>query len=228
MTLTETIAELKSLISKDHYEKLSHFGINDSKAMGIRVPDIRKLAKKIGIDHNLALELWATKIHEARLLAGMIENPKTLSESQIDEWVYDFDSWDLCDISCDMIGKTPYVYKKIEEYSTKDEEFVKRTSFVLMCELAFYEKNTDNEQFYRYFEIIEQEAWDERNFVKKAVNWALRQIGKRNLLLRDKALETAERIKLQNSKSAQWIANDAIRELKDEKIIARIKKSKYN
>ena len=223
MTVNEVVEELKTLSTPEHYAKLSHFGINDSKALGIKVPLLRLLAKKIGKNHELALQLWATEIHEARILATMIEDPKLVAENQFDSWVRDFNSWDICDQSCGLLTKTPYAFSRIVTYSTANEEFVKRTAFVLMCALVIYDKKANDESFYHFLEIIEREAWDERNFVRKAVNWALRQIGKRNDVLRLKAIETAERILKQNTKSARWIATDALRELNDEKIISMVR-----
>lgn len=226
MEVSFLIEELKLLSTTDHLAKLAHFGIKDSKALGVKVPLIRKLAKTIGINHKLALELWATEIHEARLMASMIANAKEMTEIQFDAWVNDFDSWDICDQTADLLVKTPFVYSKIDEYSAHNEEFVKRTAFTLMCKLAFQDKKSENELFYHFFEIIEREAWDERNFVRKAVNWALRQIGKRNETLRIKAIYTAEQIYNQGTKSAKWIATDALRELNNPKVIIRVNRFK--
>ena len=223
-TVNEVLNELKSLSTPEHFAKLSHFGINDARAYGVKIPLLRQLAKKIGKHHELALELWNTEIHEARLLASMIEDSKLLIEKQFDAWVSDFDSWDMCDQCCSLLGDTQYALKKIDEYSLCSEEFVKRTAFVLICQQAVHHKEVDNEQFYYFLNIIEREAWDDRNFVRKAVNWALRQIGKRNELLRLKAIETAERILKQNSRASRWIATDALRELKIEKVIDYIAK----
>jgi len=218
------LSELKLLATPEHFSKLSHFGINDANALGIKIPLLRTFAKKIGKNHNLAIELWSTQIHEARILASMIESPNVITENQFDTWVSDFNSWDICDQCCSVFGSTRFALQKIEEYSTSNEEFVKRTAFVLMCNEAVHHKQVGNEQFYRYLEIIEREAWDNRNFVRKAVNWALRQIGKRNEVLRLKAIETAVLIQNQDSKSARWIATDALRELKCDKVIERSKK----
>ena len=223
MTANEVLIELKTLSTPDHFAKLAHFGINDTKAYGVKIPLIRQLAKVIGKNHVLALELWKTGVHEARLLATMIEKKEMITELQFDAWVTEFDSWDICDQSCSLLGQTEFSLKKINEYSTRTEEFVKRTAFVLMCEQALHHKKVENEQFYHFLEIIEQEAWDERNFVRKAVNWALRQIGKRNETLRIRAIETGERIMGQESKSARWIATDALRELNSKAVIQRIK-----
>ncbi len=224
MTVNEIVIELKALSTPEHYAKLSYFGIKDDKAFGVKIPLVRELAKKIGKNHELALNLWKTEIHEARLLGTMIDDPKLVTENQFDSWVRDFNSWDMCDQCCSLLGKTPFALDKINEYSTSKDEFVKRTAFVLICEQAVHHKDVDNEQFYQFLELIEREAWDERNFVRKAVNWALRQIGKRNETLRLKAIETGERILQQNSKSARWIATDALRELNDAKIIERLNK----
>jgi 3-methyladenine DNA glycosylase AlkD len=224
--LEDIIGELRVLSTPEHYAKLSHFGIKDDKAFGVKVPLIRQLAKKIGKNHELALKLWATEIHEARLLTTMIADPKLITENQFDSWVGDFNYWDICDQCCNLLVRTPFVFQKIEEYSNRSEEFVKRASFVLMCEVALHLKKVEDKEFYPFFELIKREAVDERNFVRKAVNWALRQIGKRNESLRLKAIETGEQILLQDSKSARWIASDALRELKNEKIIANISRRK--
>jgi len=222
MTVNEILIELKSLSTPDHFAKLAHFGINNKKALGIKTPLLRKLAKKIGRNHFLALDLWQTDILEARMLASMIEDSDSINENQFDNWVNDFDSWAICDQCCSILGQTKFSLQKINDYSTRSEEYVKRTAFVLMCEQAVHHKNVDNEQFYQFLEIIEREAWDDRNFVRKAVNWALRQIGKRNEILRLKAIETGERILLQKSKSACWIAKDALRELNSPEVMKRI------
>lgn len=222
MDISEIIADLRQLATSEHYAKLKHFGIEDKNALGVKIPDLRKYAKGLGNNHELALELWETGIHEVMIMASYIADPKQLTEAQAERWIRSFDSWDVCDQVCDVIGKTDFARKLIENYSTENEEFVKRTAFVLMCSLAVHDKKAPDELFINYLNIIEREAWDERNFVRKAVNWALRQIGKRNPVLRESAIETGERIKAQGTKSAKWIAGDALRELHDGKIIARI------
>jgi 3-methyladenine DNA glycosylase AlkD len=224
--LNNIIDELKLLSTPEHFSKLAHFGIIDDKALGVKVPLIRQLAKKIGKNHELALELWKTEIHEARLLATMIDNPKQINKEQFDSWVGDFNSWDICDQCCGLLIKTSFARQKIDSYADSNSEFIKRTSFVLMCALAVHDKKANDDFFYPFFDLIEREAWDERNFVRKAVNWALRQIGKRNDNLRVKAIETAERILKQDSKSARWIATDALRELNNEKIKSMVNNKK--
>jgi 3-methyladenine DNA glycosylase AlkD len=226
MTINEVISEIKLLATHDHYSKLSHFGIKDDKALGVKIPLLRQLAKKIGKDHYLALELWDTDIHEARLLATMIDNPELVTAKQFDSWVGDFDSWDICDQCCGLFAKTPFALDKIKQYSASNEEFVKRTAFVLICALVFCNKKADDGFFMSFFELIEREAWDDRNFVRKAVNWALRQIGKRNEELRLKAIESGERILAQGTRSARWIASDALRELRSDKTINYVNREK--
>ena len=214
MTVNEILNELKSLGTEDHLRKMKGFGIDADEAYGVKVPLIRGLAKLIGKNHELAMELRKSPVHEARLMASMIADHKLLTESDFDDWVSEFRSWDICDGTCSLLGKTPFARKKIDEYADNQSEFVKRTAFVLMCHFAVHEKKLPDDFFYPFFEIIENQAWDNRNFVKKAVNWALRQIGKRNANLREIAIETAERIKLQDTPSARWIASDALRELR--------------
>lgn len=226
MTVEEILNELKSLSTPEHFEKLSYFGIKDEKAFGVKIPLVRQLAKKIGKNHELAQLLWKTEVHEARILATFIDNPKQVTENQFESWVGDFNSWDVCDQCCSLLIKTPFALSKIEIYASAKEEFVKRTAFVLMCALVINDKKANDDMFYPFFGLIEREAWDERNFVRKAVNWALRQIGKRNEALRIKAIECGERILAQDSKSAKWIANDALRELRSEKIIDYVSKRK--
>ena len=226
MKVNEILVELENLATSDHYHKLSHFGIPTNKALGVRVPDIRNLAKKIGNNQNLGFELWKTDVHEARLLATMIMDGRLLTENEFDSLVNDFDAWNICDCSCYMLRNAIFARGKVDEYAENQREFVKRAAFVLMCQFAVHDKKQPDDFFYLLLKIIEREAWDQRNFVRKAVNWALRQIGKRNENLRCEAIETAERILKQNTKSARWIATDALRELYDEKTISRIQKKR--
>jgi len=207
---------LQEMASPAYREGMLRFGIANHKALGVKIPQLRKLAKEIKKNHQLAQQLWATDIHEARILATMIDDPKQVTEGQIDKWVLDFETWDVCDQACgNLFDRTPFALQKALEFSARDEEFVKRTGFVLMAALAVHDKKADDMVFIQFFPIIEREAWDERNFVKKAVNWALRQIGKRNRTLKPLAIATAERILQQTSRSAKWIAADALRELRN-------------
>ena len=227
MNTTEIIALLKAEAEPDFILKMQHFGVDTSNALGVRVPNIRKIAKQIGKNHPLAIELWKTNIHEARFVASMIADYRLFTEALFDTWVVDFNSWDMCDQACfNVLDKVPFAMNKIPVYATDEREFVKRTAFTLIAGMAIHNKKEDDAFFLPFLPIIEQQAYDERNFVKKAVNWALRQIGKRSEVLRLRALETAYRIEQQPSKAAKWIAKDAIRELTDEKIINNVNRKK--
>lgn len=214
MDVTEIIDLLKEQADAKYHAGMLRFGINNETALGVKIPEVRKLAKIIGKDHTLALQLWDTRVHEARILASLLADPKQVTPQLIDSWAKDFTTWDVCDQVCgNLFDRTPYAIEKALAYSKHKEEFIKRAGFVLMAELAIHDKKSGNEKFTPFFPVIEREAWDNRNFVKKAVNWALRQIGKRNQTLRPLAIQCAERISLQDSKSAKWIASDALREL---------------
>ncbi|MCU7496052.1 MAG: DNA alkylation repair protein [Ignavibacteria bacterium] len=224
MTKDEVIEYIKSNYNEENVRGMARFGISPVNTFGVSMPMLRSLAKVIGKDHRLALELWETGIHEARILAALTDDPRLVTPPQMEKWVCDFESWDVCDQTCsNLFDKTPFAYRKAHEWSLRPEEFVKRAGFVLMAALAVHNKKADDEMFLEFLSVIEREACDERNFVKKAVNWALRQIGKRKLGLMAPAKKTAERILKLDSKSARWIARDALRELNDEKILARIK-----
>lgn len=220
MTSAEVVDLLRLVSDNKHLEKMKYFKSDTTNALGVRIPEIRKIAKLIKINHELAIELWDTKIHEARILAGMIADYKRVDELLFDKWVADFNSWDLCDQTCfNLLDKISFTNSKIQIYSYKSEEYIKRTAFTLIAGIAIHNKKVSNEEFIPYLNLIETHSNDERNFVKKAVNWALRQIGKRNEYLRILAIETALRIEQQDSKSAKWIAKDALRELKSEKVV---------
>jgi len=214
MEIKTAIAELKKNSDPKDREGMARFGINPKYALGVRIPVLRNLAKKIGKNHKLAQELWKTKIHEARILAGMIDNPKEVTEKQIEEWVKEFNSWDLCDQCCmNLFDKTSIVWRKAIEWPRRKEEFVRRAGFALMACLACHDKKAKDEDYLKLFPVIKKYSADERNFVRKAVNWALRQIGKRNKNLNKEAIKLAREIQKIDSKTAKWIANDAIREL---------------
>jgi len=214
VTCQETIAQLKKNSNQKDREGMARFGINPKYALGVRVPVLRALAKKIGKNHKLAKELWETKIHEARILASMIEEPKRVTPRQMEQWVKEFNSWDLCDQCCmNLFGKLPIAWKKAKEWPKRKEEFVRRAGFALMACLAVHDKKTKDEYFIKFFPLIKKYSIDDRNFVKKAVNWALRQIGKRNQNLNRPAIKLAKEIAKIDSKCDKWIAKDAIREL---------------
>jgi 3-methyladenine DNA glycosylase AlkD len=191
---------------------MARFGINADHAYGISIADLRPLAKTYKKQHALALELWAAGWHEARLLAALIDDPKQVTEAQMEAWAADFDSWDVVDQCCNkLFDKTPFAYDKALAWTSRPETFVKRAGFVLMATLGVHDKKAPDDIFAAFLPIIEREASDDRNFVKKAVNWALRQIGKRSLALNEAAIASANRIQKMDSKAARWIAADALR-----------------
>lgn len=195
-------------------EQMKHFGIATPKAFGVTAPIVRALAKKIGTDHTLALRLWKTGYHEERMLAVLIADRDRVTESLMDRWVNNFDSWAVCDICCgELFCYTPFAITKAHQWSYSKKEFVKRAGFVLFAELAVHDKELEDAPFVNFFPIIIRESEDERNFVRKAVNWSLRQIGKRNMRLHRKALAVAKKLSLQKNSTARWIGNDAIRDL---------------
>jgi 3-methyladenine DNA glycosylase AlkD len=226
MDTTYILEYLKEHENPENVKGMGRYGINTNKTFGVKIPVLRQLAKIIGKDQSLALELWETGYHEARLLAIFIADHKQIDEALMEKWVLDFDSWDICDQCCsNLFDRSPNSFQKAIEWAGREEEFGKRAGFVLMAALSVHQKKVDDNQFLPFFQYIEREAGDERNFVKKAVNWALRQIGKRSVFLNEKAIEVAERIKTQNSKSARWIATDALNELRSKKQQKRMVKA---
>ena len=225
MTLSNEILEkLKSKSRKDQLEGMARYGIKIDKRLGVSIPEIRKIAKDFGKNHETALDLWNTGFDDAKITAAMIDEPEKVTENQMDEWVKEIDSWDVCDQICmNLFDKTSYAWKKIIDWSKRDEEFVKRTAFSLLACLAWHDKNADDNKFIEYFPIIKRNSTDERNYVKKAVSWSLRHIGKRNLNLHKKALKLANEIKQIDSKTAKWIGSDAIKDLNSDATKRRLK-----
>lgn len=227
MTVEKIIKALRTFENPENVAGMKRFGITAKKAFGVSAPVLKSLAKEIKKQtenrHELALEIWKTEIHEARIIAYLIDDPRAVSAKQMDDWANDFDNWAICDGTCGhLFCKTEFAYKKAFEWSESEREFVKRAGLVLPAWLAVHDKKAADERIAEFLTLLEKHARDERNFIKKAVNWSLRQIGKRSLELNKLAIETAERIKLQNTKPARWIASDALRELKSEKILQRI------
>ena len=222
-TSEEILNRLRSLSNPSNVEGMARFGINPQGTLGISIYVLRKIAKECGKDHHLAGELWGSGVHEARILASMIDEPDLVDEQQLERWVKDFDSWDVCDQVCDLFGRLPIAPHKAMQWSERPEEFVKRAGFAIMAELAWHDKQAKDELFEAFFAPIVRESGDGRNFVRKAVNWALRNIGKRNARLNRLAIETAREIGKIDSKSARWIASDAIRELTSEKVRHRLR-----
>jgi 3-methyladenine DNA glycosylase AlkD len=219
----EVLEKLQSLRDPRAVAAMTGYGINADNAFGISIPRLRKLAKEIGKDHVLSEQLWSSGIHEARIVASMLADPQMVTEQELEQWVKDFDSWDVCDQCCNnLFCKTKFAYQKAMEWSLRREQFVKRAGFVLMACLAVHDKGADDIAFRQFFPIIRSQAADERNFVKKSVNWALRQIGKRNRTMNAEAIDVATDLKRIDSKSARWIARDALRELRSNKIQKRL------
>ncbi len=220
------LKELRSKADPTAVEGMKRFGISGGKIYGISVPELRSIAKSLGSDHQLAAELWRTGVHEARILASMVDDPKLLTAAQMEIWVQDFDSWDLCDHCCgNLFDKTKFAFEKAKEWSTRKAEFEKRAGFALIAELAVHDKSSTDPKFEEFLALIEKiGAEDDRNFVKKAVNWALRQIGKRNSRLNTKAIKVALRmLEKKESPAGSWIASDALRELRSEPVQKRLK-----
>ena len=224
MECEDILQRLKALANPEAVAGMARFGINPENTYGISIPVLRKMAREIGRDHALAQELWSSGVHEARILASMIDDPRLVSEEQMDRWAADFDSWDVCDQCCgNLFDKTEFAYRKAVEWAARDEEFVKRAGFALMAWLAFHDKRVPDEAFLAFLPVIKRESIDGRNFVKKAVNWALRHIGKRNAALNITAIQTAKEIQAAGSKPGRWIAADALRELTSDKVQERLR-----
>jgi 3-methyladenine DNA glycosylase AlkD len=211
MNCTEIITYLQSHANPANVAGMARFGISSEGTLGVTIPLLRGLARSHRHNHGLALELWQTGFHEARILESLVDDPKMVTEEQLEAWVVEIDSWDVCDQCCaNLFARTPYTWDMAAEWSGRPEEFVKRAAFVLMARLAVQEKKVSGEQFQPFFELIRCEAGDERNYVKKAVNWALREIGKRKDMPGARAL--AEELARMASRSARWIGKDALRE----------------
>ncbi len=225
MTYTEILRKMKSYYNPRNLAGMARFGINVKKAYGVPTPALRRMARDIGRNHALAERLWASGIHDAKSLAALVDNPTEVTEEQMERWARDFDSWDIVD-GCvnNLFRKTPFAYAKAKEWTSREEEYIKRAGYVMMACLAVHDKAAADSVFERFLRIIKRGATDERNFVKKAVNWALRQIGKRNLQLRERAIKAATEIQKLDSSAGRWIAADALRELTSAKTVDMIRK----
>lgn len=216
MTAAEAVAALREAGNPASIEGRARYGIRPkTEELGAGIPAIRAIARRALPSHQFALDLWATGIHEARILAAMVDVPADVTPSQMDAWAADCDSWDIVDgCTSSLFDKTPYAWIKVQEWAARDEEYVKRSAFSLIAALAVHDKQAIDERFLALLPLIRRHAGDDRNFVKKAVNWALRQIGKRNPVLREAAIATAEAILADGTRPGRWIANDALRELR--------------
>jgi len=202
---------------------MAKFGINPNSRLGVRVPELRKLAKDVSADHQLALNLWDTAVPEARILATMVADPERVTTDQMDIWVADLNSWDICDAACNnLFVFSPLSWGKVPVWAADDAEFVRRVGYVLIACLATHDKDAPDQAFLDTFPIIKAGASDPRNFVRKAVNWALRGIGKRNLALNKAAVAFSEELLTMDDTTTRWIARDALRELKSEKVQSRL------
>ena len=220
----DVLERLKEKARPDQLEGMARYGMAIQNRLGVSIPDLRKLAKELGKDHGLALELWKTGIAEARILAAMVDHSAQLTGEQMDDWARDFNSWDVCDQVCmNLFDKTPLAWEKVRDWSVRNKEFVKRAAFTLIACLAWHDKKAEDARFIELLPLIAEAATDERNFVKKAVNWALRHIGKRNRNLNRAAVDAAREIQRYDSKAARWIARDAIRELESEAVQRKLK-----
>jgi 3-methyladenine DNA glycosylase AlkD len=224
MEYHEILKKMKSYYNPRNIAGMARFGINVKKAYGVPAPALRQMARAHRKNHALAERLWASGIHDAKGLAGLIDDPAQVTEEQMERWARDFDSWAVVDGTCNNLFRlTPFAHKKAVEWTRRDEEYVKRAGFVLMACLAVHHKAAPDSTFLRFLPLIKKGATDERNFVKKSVNWALRQIGKRNLKLREAAISTGKEIQKLDSRAARWIAADALRELTNGKTVAMIR-----
>ncbi len=226
MKIKQVLNRLKSMSNPEWAEKSRYFGVESKNIYGISNPKIRELAKEIGTDHSLALELWESGIHEAMILATLIDSPQQVTEQQMEKWVKGIDSWSTCDSCCgNLFDRTSFAYRKAAEWTKRKREYEKRAGFSLMAYLSVHDKKSDDKEFLKFLPMTKREAHDDRNFVKKAVNWALREIGKRSMKLNREATKTAKQIRLMKERSARWIAADAIRELESEAVQKRLKMS---
>jgi 3-methyladenine DNA glycosylase AlkD len=224
VTYGDVIDRLKSMGSEHNRQGMGRYGINVDRALGISIYELRNVAKEIGTDHQLALELWDSDIHEARILASFIADPDALSETEMERWVSDFDSWDMCDQVCDLFQRTPFARRKVLEWAQRQEEFVRRAGFVLIAHFAVYDKQAPDDFFTDYFPLIREGARDDRNFVNKAVNWSLRNIGKRNLELNQRAIELAAELKESSDRAVRRVGSAAWRELTSDRVQARLRR----
>jgi 3-methyladenine DNA glycosylase AlkD len=223
MDCDEVLRRLHGMEDPSNLAGQARFGIETARSFGVSAPALRKLAREVGRDHSLALDLWESGIREARILAALVDDPAQVTPEQMDAWAAGFGSWDVVDACCcNLFDRTRHAYQKAIEWSQRDEEFVRRAGFSLMACLAVHDKQALDRDFEPFFAAIEEQSCDGRNFVRKAVNWALRQIGKRNLSLRARAIEVAEQVAAKDCRAAKWVASDALRELRSPQLEARL------
>ena len=218
------LAELRSLADPTQLAGMARFGIATDRALGgIGIPRLRRMGRDLHPDHGLAEALWATGVHEARLLAAFVDDPAAVTVEQMERWAASFDSWDLCDTVCgSLFDRTPFARDRAVAWSSREEEFVKRAGYAMMAWLAVHDREAGDERFLAFLPHVERGADDDRKLVRKAVSWALRQIGKRNAHLNAEAVTSAVRIRTRGSQSARWVASDALRELTGDPVRERL------
>lgn len=226
-TLNSVLRQLHQLANPKNARNAERFGIRGVRVLGISAPELRGLAKTIGTNHQLSLRLWQAGFLEARALAALVGDPSLVTKRQMEQWAKDFDNWAVCDVCCgELFVWTPFARESALRWTGRDEEYVKRAGFVLMAAMAIKLKSLPDSEFLTLLSKLPAGATDERNFVKKAVNWALRQIGKRNGRLHRHAISTAREIGLLDSRSARWIASDALRELRSASVRRRLRRKR--
>jgi 3-methyladenine DNA glycosylase AlkD len=228
VSVKEVLRRLEAKARPDQLEGMARFGMVTEGRLGVSIPDMREMSKELGKDHKLAAQLWETGIPEARILAAMVDEPDKLSEAQMEDWVKGINSWDVCDQVCqNLFEKSPLAWKKVMDWSERGEEFTKRAAYALLACLAWHDKDAKDVEFIKLLPVVKRGATDKRNFVKKAVNWALRNIGKRNLNLNKAAMKTAKEILRIDSSTARWVASDAMKELSSAPVQRRLRKKKH-
>lgn len=226
------LGRLRELADPDNVAGMARYGINSRGTLGVPTPAVRELARELrplrrarpGFVHEVAADLWACGVHEARILAGLVDVPDLVTPEQADAWAADFDSWDVCDQVCGLFASTPFAYAKVGQWTAAEPEFVRRAGFVLICTLAVHDKAAPDQHLIDLLPLVVRESTDARNVVRKAVNWALRQVGKRSPACHEAAVATGEEILALHPDvaSARWIARDALRELRSDAVLARL------
>jgi 3-methyladenine DNA glycosylase AlkD len=223
MTVDEILAALKRQGTRRNREGMARYAIVAPKVFGVPMAAIQRLGRHVGPSHTMALALWKTGWYEARLLAAYVDEPDRVTPAQMDRWARDFDNWAVCDTLCfQLFDRTPHAWTKVQAWSSRREEFVRRAAFALLASLALHDKTAGDTPFLRTRRLIERAATDERNFVKKAVSWALRSVGHRNALLHATAIDTANRLVASGDPTARWIGRDALRDLQRPAVRRRV------
>jgi 3-methyladenine DNA glycosylase AlkD len=221
--VASTLEWLERRGTKANRDGMARYGLVAAKVFGVSVGNVQALAKQIGRDHDLALALWDTEWYEARLLTAFVDDPARVTSSQMDRWARDFENWGDCDTVCmHLFDKTPYAWKKVELWSKRKDEFVKRAAFALLASLALHDRDAKDAIFLKGLKTIRAGANDERNFVKKGVSWALRSIGHRNSALHAAAIAEAEHLAESRDSTERWVGKDALRDLMRPIVIKKV------